>query len=79
MDENIVLYTIDCPRCKVLEEKLTAAGIRFVKVSDREELAKEGLLDANFPILKALGKMYSFKEAVELLREYTDDCAVIPQ
>ena len=27
----IVLYTVDCPKCKVLEKKLESNGIEFEK------------------------------------------------
>lgn len=62
---NVVLYTIDCPKCLVLEKKLNSKNISFVKVSDRETLVAKGLKDAHFPILEVDGVMMEYRTAIE--------------
>ena len=38
---KIVLYTIDCPRCKVLEKKLNSLNIDFKKCTDINLMKKK--------------------------------------
>lgn len=65
---NVVLYTIDCPKCLVLEKKLNAKSISFVKVSDRETLVAKGLEDAHFPMLEVDGVMMEYGTAIEWIK-----------
>ena len=62
---NIVLYTIDCPKCIVLEKKLKSKNIEFAKVSDKEELIAKGYEDFVFPILEVEGKAMNYKTAIQ--------------
>lgn len=65
---NVVLYTIDCPKCLVLEKKLNSKNIFFVKVSDGETLVAKGLENANFPILEVDGVMMEYRTAIEWIK-----------
>ena len=65
---NVVLYTIDCPKCLVLEKKLNSKNISFDKVSDKETLVAKGLVDAHFPILEVGGAMMEYGTAVEWIK-----------
>lgn len=69
--EKIILYTIDCPSCKVLEKKLFEKNISFEKVSDMEELKKINV--PYFPILKVGEKMLNFREAVTWVNEWEEN------
>lgn len=62
---NIVLYTIDCPSCLVLEKKLKAKNIEFLKVSDRDIIVAKGFGDSAFPILEVGGVTMSYKTAIQ--------------
>ena len=62
---NIVLYTIDCPNCLVLEKKLKQKGVEFLKVSDKETIVAKGLEDSLFPILEVDGMTMSYKTAIQ--------------
>ena len=62
---NIVLYTIDCPNCIVLEKKLKAKNIEFLKVSDRDVIMAKGFGDSTFPILEVGGIAMSYKTAIQ--------------
>lgn len=60
--EEIVLYTIGCPSCMVLEKKLIDKKINFKKVSDFEELKKLG--KSYFPILQIGENILEYRDAV---------------
>ena len=61
---SIVLYTIDCPNCLVLEKKLKAKNIEFLKVSDKETIIAKGFGDSAFPILEVDGVVMNYKTAI---------------
>ena len=60
---SVMLYTIDCPKCLILEKKLTAAGIDYAVNKNTEEMVAKGYLA--LPILEVDGKAMTFKEAVD--------------
>lgn len=62
---NIVLYTIDCPNCLVLEKKLNDKTIEFLKVSDKDTIIAKGLGDSTFPILDVDGETMNYKSAIQ--------------
>lgn len=62
---SIILYTIDCPNCLVLEKKLKAKNIEFLKVSDKDTIMAKGFGDSSFPILEVGGITMSYKTAVQ--------------
>lgn len=66
---NIVLYTIDCPKCVVLEKKLKQKNISFVKVSDKNILIAKGFGNSTFPLLEVGGAVMSYKTATEWINE----------
>ena len=61
---DIVLYTIDCPKCLILEKKLKAKDIKFFRVSDRDTIIAKGYGDWAFPILEVDGTPMSYKTAI---------------
>jgi hypothetical protein len=58
----VKLYTIDCPKCKVLEKKLDAKGIIYEITKDKEEMAAKKMYD--LPVLEVDNKILNFNEAV---------------
>ena len=58
----VKLYTIDCPKCKVLEKKLDAKGIIYEITKDKEEMAAKKMYD--LPVLEVDNKILDFNEAV---------------
>lgn len=62
---NIVLYTIDCPKCLVLEKKLKEKNIKFLKVSDKETIKAKNYSDWSFPVLEVGGTPMGYKTAVQ--------------
>lgn len=62
----IVLYSTDCPRCHVLEKKLTEAGISFDVSHDVETLISCGFDTA--PVLEVDGRKMNFTEAIQWVK-----------
>ena len=61
----MILYTTDCPRCKVLEAKLNAKDIIYDICSDVSIMEEKGFMEA--PKLEVNGKILDFKEAVDYI------------
>ena len=64
---NIILYTVDCPKCKVLEKKLNNANISFEVCKDTKLMAERNI--SKLPMLEVDGKMLTFKEAVDMINK----------
>ena len=62
-----ILYSTDCPRCRVLEGKLKEAGVDFTVSHNVEELIGLGFDSA--PVLEADGRKMNFTEAVQWLKK----------
>ena len=62
---NVVLYTIDCPKCVILEKKLKEKGVEFLKVSDKDTIIAKGYGDSTFPILEVDGVVMDYKTAIQ--------------
>jgi glutaredoxin len=58
----ITLYSTHCPRCKVLETKLSQKGIEFKIVENIEEMEKLGI--QSVPMLKIDDNIMNFTEAI---------------
>jgi glutaredoxin len=63
----ITLYTIDCPKCKILEKKLEQANIKYETCKDREVIASKGF--DLMPVLDVDGQIMGFGEAVKWVNE----------
>ena len=59
----ITLYTVDCPRCKMLENRLNKANIEYDVCKDTERMLDMGMNDV--PVLEVDGKLLNYKEATE--------------
>ena len=68
MDKPL-LYTIDCTRCKVLENLLNRAGVPYDVCRDKELMISKGMTEA--PMLEVDGKLYNFIEARKWLQNAT--------
>lgn len=62
---SIILYTIDCPNCIILEKKLRAKNIEFIRVSDEDTIRAKGYGDLSFPILEVNGVVMSYRTAIQ--------------
>ena len=64
---SIILYTTNCPRCKVLKSKLDQKNISYKMNTDVDLMIQKGFTTA--PKLEIDGAVYDFKEAVEWIGE----------
>lgn len=60
---KIILYTINCPKCNVLEKKLSEKNIPFISISDIEVFHEKHF--QVFPMLEVNGEVMGFKQAVD--------------
>lgn len=61
----IKMYTIECPKCMVLEKKLIAKGIEFTKVMDTKIFEELGI--DLFPVLEVNGELLDFSNAIKYI------------
>ena len=70
---KVILYTIDCPKCLVLEKKLKSKNIQFKSVKDKDLMIQLGFTEV--PMLRvSIGDDSSFTdmnftEAVQWIEE----------
>ena len=63
--EKPILYTIDCPACKILEKKLNAQGIEYDTIDARENNPKNM---TEFPQLEVNGEVMKYTDAVKWVK-----------
>lgn len=57
----ITLYTINCPNCKILEERLRLRGIKFETCSDADKMLSMGM--STMPVLEVDNTFMNFQQA----------------
>lgn len=62
ISNEVILYSTGCPKCRVLETKLTEAGVKFTKNESVDEMLAMGLTEA--PALSVNGEVLGFLSAV---------------
>ena len=67
---EIILYSTNCPKCKILEKKLTEKNIKFTKNNNVIEMSELGI--DKVPVLSIASKMLSFVEANKWINERED-------
>ena len=65
--KNIILYSNQCPKCKILKEKLDAANIPYTEENDVEKMLSMGM--ESVPALEVDGELMSFNNAVKWIGE----------
>lgn len=63
----IILYTIDCPKCKILEKKLEQAGVEYEVCRDKGLMEQKGF--DFMPVLEVNGRIMNFSEAISWTNE----------
>ena len=61
--DKIILYSNNCPRCKILKKKLDDNKINYEIIDNVDAMIEKGL--STVPVLEINGRMLDFKEAVE--------------
>lgn len=68
----MILYTIGCPKCMVLEKKLDKKGIKYNKVESMSEILDTGIQSA--PTLELdNGERLTFEKAIKWVNDYEGD------
>ena len=66
---DVVFYSTDCPKCKVLKAKLDSKGIDYTVFNDIDRMVEMGIVTV--PDLMIDGKLMNFKESIEWLNSLT--------
>lgn len=64
---DVILYSTNCPKCKVLEKKLDSTGINYKIVTDEDLMIGKGFTSA--PMLEVDGLLMDFGNAVRWAKE----------
>ena len=62
-DEEVILYSTGCPKCRILETKLQNKGVYYTKNTSVDEMEKLGFTAV--PVLSVGGKYFEFGDAVK--------------
>ena len=69
----IILYTTECPKCKILETKLNSKNIKYMKSNDVKEMIKLGYKTA--PLLKIEDNIMEFTAAIQWVNSQPEEAA----
>lgn len=69
--EKIIFYTTNCPKCKILKQKLETASIKYEICEDTEKMIGIGI--KSVPVLEINNTLLNFVDAVQWIKEVTDD------
>lgn len=61
-----VLYSTGCPQCNVLKEKLKAANIDYIEVTDKDTIIAKGI--TKVPVLEVDGIQMTLSAANEWIK-----------
>lgn len=61
-----VLYSTGCPQCNVLKEKLKAANIDYIEVTDKDTIIAKGI--TKVPVLEVNGIQMALSAANEWIK-----------
>lgn len=67
----MTLYSTNCPKCKVLKEKLDNLNIDYTICDDMNLMIEKGFLSV--PMLEVNDKIMTFNEAIKWLKEKTNE------
>lgn len=62
-----ILYTTDCPKCKVLETKLKERKVDYIEERNVELMLSKKIMSA--PVLEVDKKLLSFMEALQWIKQ----------
>lgn len=67
--DYVIVYTIHCPACNILEKKLQKAGIDYSVIDDVEKMTNI----EQFPMMSVnCGPLMTLKEANQWIKEKTN-------
>ena len=62
----VTLFSTNCPKCRVLEQKLNQKNITFNIDNNMQEIIDQGFMSA--PVLKVDDVYYDFKQGVDWIK-----------
>ncbi len=65
--DDIIFYSTDCPKCRVLKKKLDGKGIAYTENHSIEEMIKLGIMSA--PTLLVGDRLLNFTDAIAWANE----------
>ena len=63
----IILYTNNCPKCKILKNKLDEKNIKYEICNDIDLMIEKGF--KSVPMLKIEGQILNFNDSIIFLKE----------
>ena len=67
--QQIIVYTIGCPQCNVLEKKLQQNNIPYLTINDEAIFKELGI--EQFPMMKiGQGALMTFKQANDWIKKW---------
>ena len=63
----ITLFSTECPKCKILEQKLNQTNLNYTISDDIQEVINAGFMAA--PVLKINDEYYDFGSAIKKIKE----------
>lgn len=64
---HIVLYSNECPKCKILKQKLDDKNILYEVCDDIDLMIEKGF--RSMPVLELNGEVMNYLEAVNYIKE----------
>lgn len=64
---KLILYSTNCPKCRVLKKKLSDKGLAFEEDLSVDEMEKLGITEV--PVLSIEGALLDFKTAVDWVNQ----------
>lgn len=65
---NIILYSTECPKCKILKQKLDEANITYIVCSDIEIIKNKGF--RSVPMVEINNKIMNYLECINWIKEH---------
>lgn len=69
--EQIILYSNDCPQCKVLKAKLNEKNITFIEVNNIDAMLAKGF--RSMPVLEVDGETMKYADALKWTNKQTTE------
>ena len=67
----IILYSTNCPKCKVLEQKLKSKNIEYIEFTDVNKMIEMGF--SVMPMLEVDGVVMDFTTANKWINEFKEN------
>lgn len=64
---NITLYSNNCPKCKILKEKLDEKGLTYITITDVEAMKAKGF--KSVPQLEVDGVVMTYLTAINWIKQ----------